>query len=227
VSDSLIGIQAGSGGCSARVTSQRGGPARLCDSGLAGRLVLRAGKVAGLVLDNLDWRAGEILVRQGPAVRAPLPAEVGSDRRLPATGTAGERAAARIDNYLGFPAGISGAELEVRIPKLHQGSYFRSFLEPRRRSGRALWRSPSRPTSAGPTPPRRPAGGVAWAARVPLGSCADLRPSRYWRGVDARLETEVEHLRIPSCRERSPWSPEAPALSAWRPLPGWPTTARA
>jgi hypothetical protein len=58
VSDSLIGIQAGSGGCSARVTSQRGGPARLCDSGLAGRLVLRAGKVAGLVLDNLDWRAG-------------------------------------------------------------------------------------------------------------------------------------------------------------------------
>jgi hypothetical protein len=153
-SGSISGIQAGSSGCSARVTAQRGGPARLCDSRLAGRLVLCAGEVAGLVLDNLDWRGGrDRRARQAPAVRAA--AAAGRRRRAIAAylqpGTAGERAAARIDNYLGFPAGISGAELEVRIPKLRQGSYFRSFLEPRRRSGRALWRSSSRPTSAGPT----------------------------------------------------------------------------
>ncbi len=86
--------------------------------------MLRAGEVAGLVLDNLDWRAGER--------------------------TAGERAAARIDNYLGFPAGISGAELKVRIPKLRQGSYFRSWS----RAGEAGGRFGGRPASLhlrGPT----------------------------------------------------------------------------
>jgi len=43
------------------------------------RLGLRAGEVAGLELDDVDWRAGEILVRGkgNRAERLPLPADVG------------------------------------------------------------------------------------------------------------------------------------------------------
>lgn len=43
------------------------------------RLGLRAGEVAGLLLDDIDWRAGELVVRgKGPKEeRLPLPADVG------------------------------------------------------------------------------------------------------------------------------------------------------
>ncbi|MEW6476579.1 MAG: site-specific integrase [Actinomycetota bacterium] len=43
------------------------------------RLGLRAGEVTALTLDDIDWRAGEILIRgKGPRVeRLPLPADVG------------------------------------------------------------------------------------------------------------------------------------------------------
>ena len=44
-----------------------------------GRLGLRAGEVAALCLDDIDWRAGELVVRgKGPKqARLPLPADVG------------------------------------------------------------------------------------------------------------------------------------------------------
>ncbi|MHB8719400.1 MAG: tyrosine-type recombinase/integrase [Candidatus Dormibacteria bacterium] len=46
---------------------------------LLSRLGLRAGEVAAMTLDDIDWRAGEIIVRgKGPrADRLPLPADVG------------------------------------------------------------------------------------------------------------------------------------------------------
>jgi integrase len=45
---------------------------------LLARLGLRAGEVAALALDDIDWRAGEITVRGkgSRAERLPLPAEV-------------------------------------------------------------------------------------------------------------------------------------------------------
>ena len=45
------------------------------------RLGLRAGEVAAIALDDIDWRAGELLVRNGKGRRAerlPLPADVGA-----------------------------------------------------------------------------------------------------------------------------------------------------
>jgi site-specific recombinase XerD len=47
---------------------------------LLARLGLRAGEVTALCLDDIDWRAGEILVRgKGPRLeRLPLPADVGA-----------------------------------------------------------------------------------------------------------------------------------------------------
>ena len=45
---------------------------------LLSRLGLRAGEVAGLGLEDIDWRAGQILVRgKGRSERLPLPADVG------------------------------------------------------------------------------------------------------------------------------------------------------
>jgi integrase/recombinase XerD len=47
---------------------------------LLARLGLRAGEVSGLTLDDLDWRAGELVVRGkgGRVERLPLPADVGA-----------------------------------------------------------------------------------------------------------------------------------------------------
>jgi integrase len=58
------------------------------------RLGLRAGEVAAITLDDLDWRAGELLLHNGKGRREdrlPLPADVGEAivsylRRRPATG---------------------------------------------------------------------------------------------------------------------------------------------
>ena len=46
---------------------------------LLARLGLRAGEVAAMTLDDIDWRAGELTVRGkgGTRERLPLPAEVG------------------------------------------------------------------------------------------------------------------------------------------------------
>ena len=67
------------------------------------RLGMRRGEIAGLRLDDIDWRAGELVVRgKGQRVeRLPLPADVGE----------------AIAVYLrdGRPSGFSGREMFVRI----------------------------------------------------------------------------------------------------------------
>jgi integrase/recombinase XerD len=73
---------------------------------LLARLGLRASEVAGLLLDDIDWRRGEIVVRgKGRAQRLPLPADVG----------------AAIAAYLrdGRPASAHGRAVFVRIKAPH------------------------------------------------------------------------------------------------------------
>ena len=58
------------------------------------RLGLRRGEVAALTLDDIDWRAGELVIhgKGGRDDRLPLPADVGrGDRRVSAARQAGER----------------------------------------------------------------------------------------------------------------------------------------
>src|SRR4051794_3452224 len=57
-------------------------------------------------------------------------------------------------------------EIELQIPKLRQGSYFPSFLQPRKRSEQALVRWCSRPTCAG----SRPGGSISWSRASGCGS---------------------------------------------------------
>lgn len=72
------------------------------------RLGLRAGEVAGLGLDDIDWRAGELIVRgKGPKdARLPLPADVGG----------------AIADYLrhGRPATAQGRTVFVRVQAPHR-----------------------------------------------------------------------------------------------------------
>ena len=67
------------------------------------RLGLRRGEVAGLALDDLDWRAGELIVRgKGSRLeRLPLPADVG------------EAIAAYLHD--GRPTGVEGRPVFVRV----------------------------------------------------------------------------------------------------------------
>ncbi len=72
------------------------------------RLGLRSGEVAGLGLDDIDWRAGELIVRgKGPKdSRLPLPADVGE----------------AIANYLrhGRPVSAQGRMVFVRVQAPHR-----------------------------------------------------------------------------------------------------------
>lgn len=75
---------------------------------LLSRLGLRAGEVAGLSLDDIDWRAGEIVVRgKGKRIeRLPLPADVGE---------------ALVDHLrLGRPASAMGRTVFVRVKAPHR-----------------------------------------------------------------------------------------------------------
>jgi integrase/recombinase XerD len=71
-----VTVRALLGGCDRRTTVGRRDFAVLM---LLGRLGLRAGEVTALRLDDIDWRAGEVLVRgKGPRLEIlPLPADVG------------------------------------------------------------------------------------------------------------------------------------------------------
>jgi integrase/recombinase XerD len=74
---------------------------------LLSRLGLRACEVAGLSLDDIDWRRGEIVVRgKGRAERLPLPADVG------------ERIAAYLHD--GRPLSAQGRAVFVRIKAPHR-----------------------------------------------------------------------------------------------------------
>jgi integrase len=75
---------------------------------LLSRLGLRAGEVAGLGLDDIDWRSGELAIRGkgNRAERLPLPTEVG----------------AAIAAYLrhGRPATAQGRSVFVRVHAPHR-----------------------------------------------------------------------------------------------------------
>jgi integrase/recombinase XerD len=73
------------------------------------RLGLRAGEVAGLTLDAIDWRAGELLVtgKGNRSERLPLPPDVGE----------------AIVAYLrgGRPANALGRAVFIRVKAPHRG----------------------------------------------------------------------------------------------------------
>src|SRR5881227_911423 len=57
-------------------------------------------------------------------------------------------------------------EIELQIPKIRQGSYFPSFLEPRKRASRRCWRWSSRLMCAA----YRPGGSTSWSRVLGCGS---------------------------------------------------------
>jgi len=98
---------------------------------LLARLGLRAGEVAGLMLDDIDWRAREIIVRgKGRrSERLPLPADVG------------EPIAAYLRNGRPAPAGAQ-RQVFLRVKAL------RSQAGPVALSIRRAWYSFSQPSGA-------------------------------------------------------------------------------
>src|SRR5258706_11514831 len=104
---------------------------------LLARLGLRAGEVAGLRLDDLDWRRGEIVVRGkgGRSDRLPLPADAGE----------------ALAGYLtaGRPGDAAGREGFMRVKAPH----------------RALTAGGGTPAVANPRPPARPGTGHAHPVR--------------------------------------------------------------
>ena len=137
------------------------------------RLGMRSGEVAKLRLDDIDWRAGEIVVR-GKAnctERLPLPQDVGD----------------RLAVYLqrGRPASAQGRTVFVRIkaPHRHLSSGRREQCRGRSRStggSRANPRPPSAPYSSDADATGRSvtAGDRATLASSPCSDDGDLRQGR-------------------------------------------------
>src|SRR4051812_46372545 len=94
----------------------------------AGQVVewLRSEQGADLVRDGLRWLVGELMEVE---VSELIGARRGKRTEDRATHRNGYRAR-RWDTRAG--------EIDLQIPKIRQGSYFPSFLEPRRRSEQAL-----------------------------------------------------------------------------------------
>jgi putative transposase len=81
---------------------------------------------ADVVRESVAWVAAEIM-------EAEVSSQVGAEL--------GEVSAERVTQRNGYrprPWDTRAGEIELRIPKLRQGSYFPSFLEPRRRAEQAL-----------------------------------------------------------------------------------------
>jgi putative transposase len=81
---------------------------------------------ADVLLESVAWMAKELMEAD---VAAPIGAELG------------ERSLERITHRNGYrprPWDTRVGQIELAIPKLRQGSYFPSFLEPRRRAEQAL-----------------------------------------------------------------------------------------
>jgi transposase-like protein len=88
--------------------------------------VLRSDEGADLVRESLRWLVGELM-------EAEVSELIGAKR--------GERTEDRATHRNGYRPrrwDTRAGEIELQIPKIRQGSYFPSFLEPRRRSEQAL-----------------------------------------------------------------------------------------
>ena len=81
----------------------------------------------------------------------------------------GERSAERLTHRNGYRArswSTRAGEIELAIPKIRRGSYFPSFLEPRKAASRRWSRGCRRPTS----PASRRARSTGWSSRWVCGS---------------------------------------------------------
>src|SRR6185503_17195291 len=81
---------------------------------------------ADVLLESVAWMARELM-------EADVAAQIGAEL--------GERSLERTTHRNGYrprPWDTRVGQLELAIPKLRQGSYFPSFLEPRRRAEQAL-----------------------------------------------------------------------------------------
>jgi len=98
--------------------------ARMTAAQLADKLL--SAEHADVVRESVAWMVAELM-------EAEVAAQIGAEL--------GERTPDRVAHRNGYrPRGWETriGELELRIPRLRQGSYFLSFLEPRRRAEQAL-----------------------------------------------------------------------------------------
>src|SRR5256885_10141209 len=119
----------------------------------------------------------------------------------------GERSEERLAHRNGYRARgwqTRAGEIELAIPKIRRGSYFPSFLEPRRRSEQALVSVVQEAYVAGvSTREGRPGRRVAWAADLEVGGLADLRgPRRAGRRVPEPAARGPLPLPVAGCEGR-------------------------
>jgi transposase-like protein len=106
---------------------------------------------ADVLRESVAWMARELM-------EADVSAEIGAEL--------GERSLERTTHRNGYRSrewDTRAGSIELAIPKLRQGSYFPSFLEPRRRAEQAWSRSSKRPTSTGSRPARLTGWSSRWA----------------------------------------------------------------
>ena len=115
---------------------------------------LLASEHADVLRQSVAWMVAELMEAE---VAAQIGAELG--QRTP------ERVAQR-NGYRPRAWDTRVGALELRIPRLRTGSYFPSFLEPRRRAEQAWSRSSRRPTSTASARVGWTGWSSSWASRA-------------------------------------------------------------
>src|SRR3954471_16553318 len=124
-----------------------------------------------VVRESVAWLVGELMEAEGAGQ---IGAELGGGSRDTGTDRKGHRQR---------PWQTRAGEIELAIPKLRQGSYFPSFLEPRRRSEQALVAGVQEAYVNG-VPPRPVARHVEQLGVAGIGKDA---VSRLCRGLDEQV----------------------------------------
>ncbi len=164
---------------------------------LLARLGLRAGEVAGLALDDIDWRAGELRItgKGGRVERLPLLADVGK-RSLPISPTAeaGHRGPGWCSSRSSLPSGRSQRTWSPRSCTSHvtvPASLALVLI------GYVTWWRP-----------RPQMSGVAWDASFPGkredGAIGDPRPGSPTTACSAWRETAGQHCRVRASLRQTP-----------------------
>src|SRR4029453_1737533 len=139
-----------------RTTTMAEGP-RMTAAQLADKLL--ASEHADVLRESVAWIVAELM-------EAEVTAKVGAEL--------GQRTPERLTHRNGYRPrawDTRVGELELRIPRLRTGSYFPSFLEPRRRAEQAWLRWSRRPTSTG----CRPGGWTGWSSSSASPGCPRTR----------------------------------------------------
>ena len=136
--------------------------------------------------ESLTWVVQQLMEAEVSELVGPLAGERAPEERL-----------THRNGYRARTWATRAGEIELAIPKIRRGSYFPSFLEPRRRPSRRWSRSCRRPTSPASRPGRSTRSSSRWGCGSPR--ARSRGSARAWTSRSTRSATGRSRAATPTC----------------------------